>query len=56
MMSKDQQEIQKQFIKKEKDKIYKKNPKKEFLKSLTHSHPDLALANLQTFRRKPRRF
>lgn len=45
-MSKDQQEVQKQLIQKEKDKIFKKNPKKEFLKSLAHSHPDLAFANI----------
>ena len=55
MMSKDQQEVQRQFIQKERDKIYKKNPKREFLKSLVNTHPDLAIANKQVFRRKPRR-
>ena len=58
MMSKDQEEIEKIFIQKEKDKIFKKriSSKKEFLKSLASTHPDLALANNQVSYRRPRRF
>jgi len=56
-MSKDQQKIQMRFIQKQKNEIFKKNSKREFLKSLEETHPDLALANKMkinlVFRRRP---
>lgn len=48
MMSKDEIEAEKKFIKQEKDKIFNPNPerecRKEFYQELKETHPELAMA------------
>jgi type IV secretory pathway VirB4 component len=58
MMSEDQVKIEKQFIQKEKDKIFKPNPekecRKEFYQELKETHPELAMAFPELPNRKKR--